>query len=135
MPTSNSPIWSLLHDAGVTVGVCGTLHTYPALSIWTPTRSTCPTRLPPEPVAYPPELVDFQRFNLAMSRESARNVDTHIDMRDGFAVFLHSRRLGIRPTTYAALGKQLLAERRRPAMSNRRRTYQSVLLFDIFAPS
>jgi hypothetical protein len=48
-------------------------------------------------------------------------------------VVRHSHRLGIRLTTYAALGKQLLAERRRPAMSNRRRTYQSVLLFDIFA--
>lgn len=127
------PIWSLLHDAGVTVGVCGTLHTYPAPVDLDSYAFYLPDAFASEPVAYPPELVDFQRFNLAMSRESARNVDTHIDMRDGIAVFLHSRRLGIRPTTYAALGKQLLAERRRPAMSNRRRTYQSVLLFDIFA--
>jgi hypothetical protein len=86
-----------------------------------------------EPVAHPPELVAFQRFNLVMSRESGRNIDTGIAKKDAFEVVRHSRRLGIRPATYAAVGKQLLAERRRPAMSNRRRTYQSVLLFDIFA--
>jgi len=84
-------------------------------------------------VAHPPELEDFQRFNLAMARESARNADTRIAKKDALGVVRQSRRLGIRPRTYAALGKQLLAERRRPAMSNRRRTYQSVLLFDIFA--
>ena len=86
-----------------------------------------------EPVAHPPELVAFQWFNLVMSRESGRNVDTGIAKKDAFEVVRHSRRLGIRPATYAAVGRQLLAERRQPAMSNRRRTYQSVLLFDIFA--
>jgi hypothetical protein len=90
------PIWSLLHEAGVGVGVCGTLH-------------------------------------LAMSRESAGNVDTGIARKEALEVVRHSRRLGIRPVTYAALGRQLLAERRRPAMTNRRRIFQSVLLFDIFA--
>ena len=48
------------------------------------------------------------------------------------AVLRRTRSLGIRPATYAALGRQLLAERRTPGISNRRRTYQSVLLFDIF---
>ena len=55
-------------------------------------------------MAHPPELVDFQRFNLAMSRESARNVDTRIAKKDALGVVRHSRRLGIRPATYAALG-------------------------------
>ena len=68
-----------------------------------------------------------------MSRESARNVDTRIAKKDAMEVIRHSRRLGIRPATYLALGRQLLVERRRPPMSNRRRTYQSVLQFDIFA--
>ena len=127
------PVWSLLHDAGVSVGVCGTLHTYPAPDDLDSYAFYLPDAFASEPAAHPPELVDFQRFNLAMSRESARNVDTRIAKNDALGVVWHSRRLGIRPTTYAALGRQLLAERRRPAMSNRRRTYQSVLLFDIFA--
>jgi hypothetical protein len=127
------PIWSLLHDAGVSVAVCGTLHTYPAPDDLDSYAFYLPDAFATEPVAHPPELVDFQRFNLAMSRESARNVDTRIAKRDALGVIRQSRRLGIRPTTYAALGRQLLAERRRPALSNRRRTYQSVLLFDIFA--
>lgn len=127
------PIWSLLHEAGVSVGVCGTLHSYPAPDDLDAYAFYLPDAFASEPVAHPPELVDFQRFNLAMSRESARNVDTGIAKKDALEVVRHSRRLGIRPATYAALGRQLLAERRRPAMTNRRRTFQSVLLFDIFA--
>jgi hypothetical protein len=127
------PIWSLLRDAGVSVGICGTLHSYPPPDDLGSYAFYLPDAFASEPVAHPPELVDFQRFNLAMSRESARNVDTHIAKRDALEVVRHSRRLGIRPRTYAALGRQLLAERRRPAMRNRRRTYQSVLLFDLFA--
>ena len=127
------PIWSLLHEAGVSVGVCGTLHSYPAPDDLDGYAFYLPDAFASEPVAHPPELVDFQRFNLAMSRESARNVDTGIAKKDALEVVRHSRRLGIRPATYAALGRQLLAERRRPAMTNRRRTFQSVLLFDIFA--
>jgi hypothetical protein len=127
------PIWSLLHDAGISVGICGSLHTYPAPGDLGSYAFYLPDAFASEPVAYPPELVDFQRFNLAMSRESARNVDARIAKKDAVEVIRHSRRLGIRPATYLALGRQLLDERRRPAMSNRRRTYQSVLLFDIFA--
>jgi hypothetical protein len=67
-----------------------------------------------------------------MSRLSARNVDRAIPRNDAWAVLRRTRSLGIRPATYAALGRQLLSERRTPAISNRRRTYQSVLLFDIF---
>jgi hypothetical protein len=127
------PICSLLHAAGVSVGVCGSLHTYPAPDDLDSYAFYLPDAFASEPVAYPPELVDFQRFNLAMSRESARNVDTRVAKKDAMEVIRHSRRLGIRPATYLALGRQLLVERRRPAMSNRRRTYQSVLQFDIFA--
>jgi hypothetical protein len=127
------PIWSLLRAAGVSVGVCGTLHSYPASEELSRYAFYLPDPFASEPVAHPPELVEFQRFNLAMSRESARNVDTRIAKKDALRVVRQSRRLGIRPRTYTAIGKQLLAERRRPAMSNRRRTYQSVLLFDIFA--
>ena len=127
------PVWTLLHDAGVSAGVCAPLHSYPVPDDLGSYAFYLPDPFASEPVAHPPDLVEFQRFNLAMSRESARNVDTHIPRKDALAVVRHSRRLGIRPATYAALARQLLAERRRPAMSNRRRTYQSVLLFDIFA--
>ena len=125
------PIWSLLHDAGVSVGVCGTLHSYPAPDDLDGYAFPCPTRSPPSRWPTRPELVDFQRFNLAMSRESARNVDTGIAKKDALEVVRHSRRRdppGLRRAGQAAAGRAAPA-----GMTNRRRTFQSVLLFDIFA--
>jgi hypothetical protein len=127
------PIWSLLHANGVSVGLCGTLHSAPPPADIASYAFYLPDAFASEPVAHPACLVDFQRFNLAMSRQSARNVDLGIVKDEAWAMLRRTRSLGIRPTTYAALGGQLLAERRRPSISNRRRTHQSALLFDIFA--
>lgn len=126
------PIWTTLRGAGLSVGICGTLQSYPPPDDYTSYAFYLPEPFAAEPIAHPPELVDFQKFNLTMSRESARNVDTGIAKKDALGVLAHSRRLGIRPQTYAALAKQLVVERRKKSHRNRRRTYQSVLLFDIF---
>jgi hypothetical protein len=127
------PVWSLLRDHGVSVGLCGTLHSAPAPADMTSYAFYLPDAFASEPVAHPAALVEFQRFNLAMSRRSARNVDGGIARTEAWAALRRGRSLGIRPVTYAAVGRQLLAERRRPSLRNRRRSYQSRLLFDIFA--
>jgi hypothetical protein len=126
------PVWSLLRGRGVRVGLCGTLHSAPPPADISSYEFYLPDAFASDPVAHPASLVDFQRFNLAMSRRSARNVDAGIARNEAWTVLRRTRRLGIRPGTYAALGRHLLSERRRPAIRNRRRTYQSVLLFDIF---
>jgi hypothetical protein len=127
------PVWSLLRDAGVSTGVCGSLHSYPPPPDLDRYAFYLPDAFASEPVAHPPDLVDFQAFNLAMSRRSARNIDTGLAKKDALRVLRHSRRLGIRPQTHLALVRQLVDERRRPAASNRRRTFQSVLQLDVFA--
>ena len=127
------PVWSLLRDAGVSTGVCGSLHSYPPPPDLERYAFYLPDAFASEAVAHPADLVDFQAFNLAMSRRSARNIDTGVAKKDALRVLQHSRRLGIRPGTYLALARQVVDERRRPGVSNRRRTYQSVLQFDVFA--
>lgn len=126
------PIWTLLQQSGVSVGICGTLHSFPVPTDMASYSFYLPDAFATEPVAVPSELATFQRFNLKMSRESARNVDTGIPIKEAVRVLKKSPSLGIRPQTYAALAGQLVAERRHPWKSNRRRTLQSVLAFDLY---
>ena len=77
-------------------------------------------------------LSTFQAFNLAMTRRSARNVDSSVSWSRAVRLLASSRALGIRATTYRALAAQLAAERRRPGRRARRRTFQAVLAFDVF---
>ncbi len=126
------PIWELLQRAGVSVGICGTLHSFPVPDDISDYSFYLPDAFATEPVAVPAELVTFQEFNLKMSRDSARNVDTGVPIKEAVKVLRKTPSLGIRPKTYAALAGQLVAERRQPWKSNRRRTLQSVLAFDLY---
>jgi hypothetical protein len=63
------PVWTLLHDAWVSAGVCAPLHSYPVPDDLGSYAFYLPDPFASEPVAHPPDLVEFQRFNLAMSRE------------------------------------------------------------------
>lgn len=126
------PIWELLHDAGVPVGVCGSLHSFPPPKDLQDYSFYLPDAFATDPVAHPAELSDFQLFNLKMARESARNVDTSVPVKDALKVLAKSAVLGIRPQTYAALAVQLVAERRRPSQSTRRRTFHALLAFDVY---
>jgi hypothetical protein len=82
--------------------------------------------------AHPKSLEAFQRFNLSMSRASMRNVSSGIDISGAAKLVPHLRTLGFTPSTALGIGSQLLLERRNPPMKTRRRSYQSVLGFDIF---
>ena len=56
------PIWSLLREAGVSVGVCGTLHSYPVPDDLGHYAFYLPDPFASEPVAHPPgrELPEVQ---------------------------------------------------------------------------
>ena len=126
------PVWELLHRAGVPVGICGTLHTYPVPADIETYAFYLPDTFACEPTAFPAELETFQSFNLTMARASSRNVDTSIPRSAALTLLRSAHRLGIRPGTFAALARQLVAERRRPWLTTRRRSFQSLLAFDVF---
>ena len=129
---SYPPVWQLLHDAGVSVGMCGSLHSFPAPADIESYSFYLPDTFASEPTAYPAELAAFQDFNLTMVRASSRNVDTAIPRKAALEFLRHTPKIGIRPGTFTALAKQLAAERRKPWLSTRRRSFQSIFAFDLF---
>jgi hypothetical protein len=74
----------------------------------------------------------FQKINLSLSRKSAKNVDTSIPVKEVIKNFGQVARLGFKPSTIGAVGKQLVDEKLDKWKTTRRRTTQSILAFDVF---
>jgi hypothetical protein len=126
------PIWSLLTDGGIRTGVFSSMQSAPLPENSSQYAFYFPDMFATSTATQPPELADFQEFNLTMTRESARNVSRRIDMGGAAQVVLNSRRLGIRASTYADIASQLIQEVFNPAVKSRRRAYQPIMLFDVF---
>jgi len=126
------PIWQLLTQKGITTSVCGSLHSYPVPKDLENYRFYLPDAFAATPESYPPSLSHFQDFNLAMSRASARNVSRGVAIRPALNLARRLPSLGIKATTLFDIGIQLGREVFNPIRRSRRRSYQSVLAFDVF---
>lgn len=127
------PIWRVLRDEVAGVGVCGSLHSFPPPDDMTSYSFYLPDTFATSHEAHPAPLSTFQGLNLAMARDSARNVDRSIPPRAAARLMARSRELGIRSSTYRAILGQLASERRNSCRSTRRRTFQAVLGFDVYS--
>lgn len=125
-------IWELLAKQGVSVGVCGSVHSNPCPSNREDYSFFIPDPFARDSRCWPPVLEAFQDFNLSMSRKSARNVSSRISWSKVGGVLRTAPQIGLRPGTFAQLGCQLVDERLRKWTKVRRRTYQSLLAFDVF---
>jgi hypothetical protein len=126
------PIWKLLARAGVSVGVCGSLHTYPLPPAVERYRFFIPDAFATGAECFPVAISTFQAFNLDMARKSARNVSRRIPWARALRFLAAAPALGLKPRTAIDVARQLASERRRPWQRVRWRTYQTVLEFDIF---
>lgn len=126
------PIWKLLAKNGVKTGVFGSLHTYPLPKDLENYSFYFPDTFAAGSECFPKKLSDFQAFNLEMARESSRNVSKRIPWKSALKVLASSPSLGLKPATYAKVGGQVLSEKKDAWKKVRRRTYQSVLAFDVF---
>ncbi|MEQ1863667.1 MAG: hypothetical protein ABL996_03335 [Micropepsaceae bacterium] len=126
------PIWQLLADHGVKVGVFGSLFTFPIPQTLSNYAFYMPDTFASTSDAHPKAFEAFQRFNLSMSRASMRNVSSGIDVSGAAGLVPHLGSLGFTSSTVAGVGRQLLLEQRSPHLKTRRRSYQSVLGFDLF---
>ncbi|MEO1051787.1 MAG: hypothetical protein AAFX87_14250 [Bacteroidota bacterium] len=129
---THPPLWQLLRDQGISVGVYGSMHSYPL-----PKDANDYDFYVPDPFAQtsdcvPKSIEPFQAFNLSMARRSGRNIDSGIDYKSAVKLATKLPGLGIKLKTATSVASQLVQERVSPWKTTRRRTYQSVLAFDVF---
>ena len=126
------PLWKILAKEGVSVGVCGSLHTYPMPEDLNGYSFYVPDTFAAGKECFPDKLSLFQDFNLRMARESARNVSTHLPWGAALRLLANAPELGFRLKTLADIAGHLAKERITRWKHVRRRTYQAVLAFDVF---
>jgi hypothetical protein len=126
------PIWRLLRAAGRSVGVFGSLHSSHVPEDIGTYAFYLPDVFAEHTAVHPPSLASFQRFNLAMTRASARNVDRRIPLPEAAAFVKDLPRLGVRAGTLRAVAAQLAGEVRHRERKTRRRAIQTLLMADVF---
>jgi hypothetical protein len=126
------PIWSLLHDAGKSVGVFGSLHSNAVPANARDYAFFVPDCFAAKSFAHPANLAPFQDFNLAMTRKSARNVDTGIPLKEALRFGAAAIKNGLTVQTVGLVAKQLAAERATPHRKIRRRSLQGIIGLDLF---
>jgi len=125
-------VWQLLATAGVSTGVFGSLHSYPVPEDLAGYAFFVPDSFAPSPKCFPEELNLFQDLNIRMIAQSGRNVNKGIEVGPAARFMLAAPKLGLRPSTVARLGKQLLDERFNATRHVRRRTSQVQIAFDLY---
>jgi hypothetical protein len=126
------PIWSILARNGIRTGVFSSMQSSPLPPNSRDFAFYFPDMFGNDAATHPNELRALQEFNLAMTRSSARNVSRRIDLRRAAKMLATSGKLGIRASTYAGIGGQLVSELLNSHRKTRRRAYQPLLLLDAF---
>lgn len=125
-------IWNILAKQGVKVGLFGSLHTYPLPENVENFSFYVPDTFAAGSECFPKKLEAFQNFNLSMARENSRVVNSKVPAKEAIKFLLKLPDLGFRFKTATDLAAQMVDERINKWKVVRRRTYQSVIGFDIF---
>ena len=125
-------MWNILATQGVKVGLFGSLHTYPVPENIENFSFYVPDTFAAGSECFPKKLEAFQKFNLSMARDNIRVVNSNIPAKEAIKFLLKLPDLGFRFKTATELATQLVDERINKWKVVRRRTYQSVIGFDIF---
>lgn len=125
-------VWNLLAKNGIKVGLFGSLHTYPMPDDLNNFSFYVPDTFAAGNECFPKKLEAFQKFNLSMARESSRVVSSKIPGGEAIKFLMKLPDLGFRLRTAADIAGQMVEERVNKWKVVRRRTYQSVIGFEIF---
>jgi Type I phosphodiesterase / nucleotide pyrophosphatase len=126
------PIWRLLKERGLKVGVFGSLHSSNVPADVSDYSFYLPDYFGSELFAHPSSLAPFQALNLAMTRQSARNVTRKVPLGT-FARFLaNAPNSGLTLSTALDSAAQLVRETVDRSVRIRRRAYQPLIMADLF---
>lgn len=126
------PLWKILSAHGVPCGVFGSLHSYPPPADGEDYAFYVPDTFAAGSECFPKSIEAFQEFNLSMARASGRNVSSKVDWGSAARMLARLPEMGFRFSTLMDAAGQLAAERKDRWRRVRRRTYQTLLAFDIF---
>jgi hypothetical protein len=126
------PIWKLLAQGGVSVGMFGSLHSYPMPKDLENYSFYVPDTFAAGSECFPQKLEIYQEFNLRMARESPRNVAKGVPWMSALKMLARAPDLGFKLQTLTSVAGQLISERAQKWRIVRRRTFQAVLAFDVF---
>jgi hypothetical protein len=129
--TSHPPIWRILADRGVKVGVYGSLHAGLETDV-DRYAFFVPDVFSPEAEVKPRSLRRFHDFNLAMTRASARNASDSVSPAGALSIVEMAARRRISVSTLWRLATQVAAERLDRKRVSRRRNTQAELHGDVF---
>jgi len=126
------PIWKRLRQAGASVGVFGSLNTAITQESLREYAFYLPDYFAGDASAYPETLLNFHRFNLELTRKSARNVSRGIPWKGSFGFLDATIRGGLRPDTVFELSSQIVSEVVNKQKRIRRRAMQPLIMCDLF---
>jgi len=125
-------IWNMLAKNGVKVGLFGSLHSYPMPENIENFSFYVPDTFAAGSECFPKKLETFQKFNLAMARDSSRVVSNKIPGKEAAQFLMKLPEMGLKFKTATEIATQLVDERINKWKVVRRRTCQSIIGFDIF---
>jgi hypothetical protein len=125
-------IWNTLANNGIKVGLFGTLHTYPLPENIQEFSFYVPDTFAAGSECFPKKLETFQKFNLSMARDNSRVVNSRIPAKEAMQFLMKLPDLGFRFKTAAEVAGQLIDEKLNKWKVVRRRTYQSIIGFELF---
>jgi hypothetical protein len=126
------PLWQEYRARDLSVGVCGSMQSWPPLEPG-PGGFYIPDTFAHDERCVPSYLEPLQRFNLSLVRKNGLVVRDHGLFSEEFWRLLPSlARARLRPTTLARAAAQLALERVDRSRSARRPVFQTLLFWDVF---
>ena len=126
------PVWQMLHNKGLSVGVFGSLHSSTVPADARKYSFYLPDYFDNAVFAHPASLEPFQILNLAMTRESARNVSRSIPLAKAAKFAAAAPFLGLKLSTIGDSLMHLVRESQDRSLRIRRRVYQPLVMLDLF---
>lgn len=123
------PLWELLANGGVRVGICGCLQSFPPLQHQN-ILFHIPDTFAPGADTVPAKYSGFQKINLKLTGDNkavAKPLDLK-DLRDGLGLY----KAGVSLKTGLHLGRHLCREHMNPLFRSMRATMQAHVAFDVF---